>query len=122
MPDTPRPRNVLSPNCPSRRALDLIADKWALLVLIALSRGTARYAELERSIGGVSQKMLTQTLRRLERHGLLTRTAHPSVPVTVEYALSDLGASLMGPVRALRDWAEAHAGDLEPAPPTGDRQ
>ena len=78
------------------------------LVLCALADGPQRYTELARRIAGVSQKMLTQTLRTLERDGLLTREVTPSVPVRVDYALTPLGASLMGVVRQIKAWAEAN--------------
>lgn len=97
--------------CPSRQLLDRIGDKWVTLVLCALGSdadGSLRYSELARRLGGVSQKMLTQTLRSLERDGLLTRTVVATVPVTVSYELTDLGRSLHQTVRGLKDWAESH--------------
>jgi DNA-binding HxlR family transcriptional regulator len=106
--------------CPSRQLLDRISDKWVVLVLCALggdaSSGTGaaaapralRYSELARLLAGVSQKMLTQTLRALERDGLLTRTVVPTVPVTVSYELTDLGRSLLEVARGLRRWAQDH--------------
>jgi len=96
--------------CPSRKLLDRISDKWVVLVLCALSGGPhpMRYSQLARRLAGVSQKMLTQTLRSLERDGLITRTVTPTVPVTVTYELTDLGRSLLGPVRGLKSWAETH--------------
>ncbi|WP_422740542.1 winged helix-turn-helix transcriptional regulator [Micromonospora sp. WMMD729] len=112
--------------CPSRKLLDRIADKWVTLVLAAL-RGAGspqsgadcsgeprpmRYSELSRLLAGVSQKMLTQTLRSLERDGLITRTVEPTVPVTVTYALTDLGLSLHEVVRGLKSWAETHMDDV----------
>ncbi|MFI7546765.1 winged helix-turn-helix transcriptional regulator [Actinoplanes sp. NPDC049599] len=112
--------------CPSRRLLDRIADKWVTLVLAALrSDGPPRpgadcagaprpmrYSELARRLAGVSQKMLTQTLRSLERDGLVTRTVTPTVPVTVTYELTDLGLSLHEVVRGLKGWAETHMDDV----------
>src|SRR3954452_17566238 len=94
--------------CPSRQLLDRISDKWVPLVLVGLSGGPQRYSQLARTIAGVSQKMLTQTLRTLERDGLLTRTVTPSVPVTVTYELTELGRSLLAVVAQLKDWAESH--------------
>src|SRR5215831_19071260 len=106
--------------CPSRQLLDRISDKWVALILAALgSDGThpradcdkprpMRYSELSRRLAGVSQKMLTQTLRSLERDGLLTRTVTPTVPVTVTYELTELGLSLQQVMRSLKEWAEAH--------------
>jgi DNA-binding HxlR family transcriptional regulator len=94
--------------CPSRQLLDRISDKWVTLVLAALQGGPQRYSELARTIAGVSQKMLTQTLRTLERDGLLTRTVMPTVPVTVTYELTTLGRSLQEVIAGLKLWAESH--------------
>jgi DNA-binding HxlR family transcriptional regulator len=99
--------------CPSRQLLDRISDKWVTLVLAALgSDGPMRYSELARRLAGVSQKMLTQTLRSLERDGLITRTVTPTVPVTVTYELTDLGLSLQQLMHGLKDWAESHMGEV----------
>ncbi|MQM25937.1 winged helix-turn-helix transcriptional regulator [Glycomyces albidus] len=111
--------------CPSRKLLDRITDKWVTLVLCALAGGHAgpgadgageprpmRYSELSRQVAGVSQKMLTQTLRSLERDGLVSRTVTPTVPVTVTYELTGLGLSLHRTVRVLKAWAEAHVDDV----------
>src|SRR5215469_17876258 len=112
--------------CPSRKLLDRIADKWVTLILAALGGGGSpqpgvgcageprpmRYSELLRLLAGVSQKMLTQTLRSLERDGLITRTATPTVPVTVTYELTDLGLSLRARRRNLKAWAENHMDDV----------
>ena len=94
--------------CPSRQLLDRLSDKWVTLVLVGLEQGPRRYSELSRTIAGVSQKMLTQTLRTLERDGLLTRTVTASVPVTVTYELTPLGHSLQQLMAQLKDWAELH--------------
>lgn len=95
--------------CPSRQLLDRISDKWVALVLAALhEEGALRYSGLSRRLAGVSQKMLTQTLRALERDGLVTRTVTPTVPVTVEYALTPLGDSLQQVMLELKTWAETH--------------
>ena len=105
--------NAFLAACPSRQLLDRISDKWVTLVLCALSSdGSMRYSELARRLGGVSQKMLTQTLRSLERDGLLTRTVVATVPVTVSYEPTDLGLSLHQMVRGLKDWAETHMDDV----------
>jgi len=104
--------DVLNPNCPSRQVLERIADKWSSLVLLVLSGGTHRYSELHRRIGGVSQKMLTQTLRSLEADGLVRRTVHPVVPPMVEYTLTPLGRSLEEPLSAVRRWAENHLPEM----------
>ncbi|MFI6324512.1 winged helix-turn-helix transcriptional regulator [Nonomuraea sp. NPDC050556] len=101
--------------CPSRKLLDTLSDKWVTLILNALSGGQRRYSDLARAIAGVSQKMLTQTLRRLERDGLVTRAVTPSVPVRVDYELTALGVSLLPVVAAIKGWAEAHIEDVEDA-------
>src|SRR5215208_458243 len=98
--------NVLDPNCGSRRVLDLIADRWSVLVIYALDHETRRYSDLERLIGGISQKMLTQTLRSLERHGIVVRTVYPVVPPHVEYKLTSLGVTLVDALRVLCTWAQ----------------
>ncbi|MQA35083.1 winged helix-turn-helix transcriptional regulator [Modestobacter roseus] len=111
--------------CPSRQLLDRISDKWVALVLCALGGGPTgpgteaggaprplRYSELARALAGVSPKMLTQTLRALERDGLLTRSVTPTVPVTVSYELTGLGRSLYGTIRGLKAWAQAHMDDV----------
>ena len=104
--------DVFDRDCPSRQLLDRIGDTWSVLVVVALADGSLRYSELAARIDGVSPKMLTQTLRGLERDGLLTRTVHAVVPPRVDYALTVLGFSLLGLVRALEDWAETHIGDV----------
>lgn len=99
-------------NCPSRTVLDRIGDRWTVLVVGALTRGPMRFSELSRRIDGVSQKMLTQTLRGLERDGLVTRTVHPEVPPRVEYELTATGRTLTEPLAALDAWARAHIDDV----------
>lgn len=101
--------------CASRRVLDRISDKWVTLVTCALAEGEMRYSELGRRIAGVSPKMLTQTLRGLERDGLVTRAVVPTVPVTVSYALTDLGRSLQNEIAAIKRWAEAHIEEIDAA-------
>jgi DNA-binding HxlR family transcriptional regulator len=108
--------------CPSRQVLDRISDKWVTLVLVALAGGALRYSDLCRVIAGVSQKMLTQTLRTLERDGLVARTVTPSVPVRVDYALTPLGESLMPAVTAIKVWAEQHIGEIESSRTAYDRR
>jgi DNA-binding HxlR family transcriptional regulator len=110
-----RPADVYSAPCPSRQALDRIADKWTALIVGCLSTGTKRYSELRTAIDGVSEKMLTQTLRSLERDGLVTRTVYPTVPPRVEYQLTPLGQTLTGPLAAIRDWAERHINEVNDA-------
>lgn len=119
--DAKRDFDAFLAECPSRALLDRLADKWVTLVLAALrDEGTLRYSELSRRIAGVSQKMLTQTLRHLERDGLLVRTVTPTVPVTVDYRLTDLGASLADLVHHLKVWAEANMADVLTARTTYD--
>ena len=112
--------------CPSRQLLDRVSDKWVALILAALGSGgphqpgadcvgeprSMRYSELSRRLAGVSQKMLTQTLRSLERDGLVTRTVTPTVPVTVTYELTDLGISLQHVMYGIKEWAEAHMDEV----------
>ncbi|MBZ0303346.1 MAG: helix-turn-helix transcriptional regulator [Anaerolineae bacterium] len=99
---------VYNGDCPTRQALDRIADKWTTLVIGLLEDGPLRFSELQRGIGGISQKMLTQTLRTLERDGLVSRTVYPEVPPRVEYELTELGRTLCEPIAAIRRWAEEH--------------
>jgi len=113
MAKTAAPPSVLEPQCPSRLVLDRIADKWTALVIQILAGGTMRYAELQRAIGGILQKMLTQTLRSLERDGLVQRTVHPVVPPKVEYSLTRLGRTLIEPLHALCRWSEKHLAELQ---------
>ena len=101
--------DVFLVDCPARRVLELLAEKWALLVIHALSEGTRRTGELRRRVTGVSEKMLIQTLRRLEAHGLVRRTSYAEVPPRVEYELTELGWSLSSVVTALDRWVEANA-------------
>ena len=114
--------DVLNENCPSRKVLDRIADKWTSLVIYALSEGTLRYGELQRRIGGVSQKMLTQTLRSLERDGLLERRVYPVVPPRVEYSLTRLGLTLQEPLQAICLWAETHLPAMQAARARNERR
>jgi DNA-binding HxlR family transcriptional regulator len=100
--------DVLSAACPTRQVVNRIGDRWSLLVLFALEGGTLRFQELRRAVDGISQKMLTQTLRALERDGLVTRTVYASVPPKVEYNLTSMGATLSEPVAVIRIWAYEH--------------
>ncbi|WP_439674190.1 winged helix-turn-helix transcriptional regulator [Embleya sp. MST-111070] len=102
-------------SCPARRLLDGISDKWVSLLVNALADGPRRYSDLSRRVAGVSQKMLTQTLRNLERDGLVERTVTPSVPVRVDYALTPLGASLLPLMQAVKIWAEEHIPEVDRA-------
>lgn len=101
--------------CPTRQILDRIADKWTVLLLSLLAGRTMRFNELRRGVDGLSQKVLSQTLKSLERDGLVTRTAYPTVPVTVEYAITDLGRTLAATLEPLRQWAESHMDAVEKA-------
>lgn len=103
--------DVLKSDCPSRRLLGLIADKWTVLIVSRLAHGTKRHGELRREVGGISQKVLTQTLRALEREGLVARTVHPVVPPMVEYALTGRGETVIEPLMGLIRWAEGIAGE-----------
>lgn len=95
-------------HCPTRLVLNRIADKWTVLVMILLKEETKRFSELKREIEGISQKMLTQTLRGLERDGLITRTVYPTVPPHVEYALTPLGHTLKDLLYTIKTWSEAN--------------
>jgi DNA-binding HxlR family transcriptional regulator len=96
------------PDCNIRDVLDRLGDRWSVLVIVELSSGLRRFSELQRGIHGISQRMLTLTLRRLERDGLVLRTAYPTVPLTVTYELTDRGRSLASLVRQLADWSLAN--------------
>lgn len=100
--------NVMNKTCPSRQALDLIADKWTVLVIYALRSGKRRYNELSRTVDGISRKMLTQTLRDLERNGMVLRTVYPGTPSRVDYRLTPLGERLVPLLSMLCDWAAEH--------------
>lgn len=97
-------------DCPTRLAVEIISDKWAVLVLFGLSQGPRRHGELVDLVGGVSRKVLTQTLRRLQQYGLVDRRAE--APRRVEYRLTDLGRTLVEPIEVLTDWAREHGGDI----------
>ena len=113
--------NVYLATCPSRQLLDRLSDKWVGLVICALQPGSQRFSELARTVAGVSQKMLTQTLRSLERDGLIEREVTPSVPVRVDYRLTDLGRSLLPVMAAVQDWAEHHMREVNAAREVYDR-
>jgi len=113
--------NVFSSRCPTRQVLDRIADKWTVLVIRRLSSGTMRFAQLRRSVDGISQKMLTNTLRGLERDGIVTRRIYASVPPRVEYTLTDLGRSLGDLVEGICGWAEANIEQVQEARAVYDR-
>jgi DNA-binding HxlR family transcriptional regulator len=102
-------------DCRARENLDRIGDKWSLYVIALLDTGTKRFTELKREAEGISQRMLTVTLRGLERDGIVTRTMYPVMPPHVEYALTDLGRNLFAAVRPFITWLEAHVSEIETA-------
>ena len=104
----PQRGDAFDPECPTRVVLDRIGDKWTVLVISSLDGGPLRFSALRARIGGVAPKVLTQTLRAMERDGLLTRTVHAQVPPRVDYELTPLGSSLTGPIATLTEWAETH--------------
>jgi DNA-binding HxlR family transcriptional regulator len=109
-------------DCEVRQILDRVADKWSLLVIALLDQRTLRFTELKRKIDGVSQRMLTRTLRHLERDGLVERTVYPTVPPRVDYALTPLGASLHTTIKALVVWTEGHQNEIASARTAYDRR
>jgi DNA-binding HxlR family transcriptional regulator len=110
-----RHTKVSAEMCPVREVLDRVGDKWSLLVVGMLSRGPHRFSELRRSIDGISQRMLTLTLRGLERDGLVTRTVTPSIPPRVDYALTPLGITLIESVMGLVGWANENRAAIDAA-------
>lgn len=104
--------DVYNEKCPTRIVLDRIADKWSVLIVGSLVNKTKRFGELRREIGGVSQKMLTQTLRGLERDGIVARVVYASVPPKVEYSLTVLGGTLVHILDPIRTWSEHHIEDV----------
>lgn len=104
-----QPFDVMDVDCPSRLVLQRIGDKWTPLVMQALKDGPGRFTAVRSAVGGVTPKVLTQTLRALERDGLVARTVYAQVPPRVDYALTPLGATLLEPLDAVRAWAEEHA-------------
>lgn len=101
-------RSLDQARCPVRDVLDRVGDKWSLLILIALSHAPQRFSALQRDVGDISKRMLTQSLRTLERDGLVSRRVFPTKPPSVEYALTAMGESSLVPVVTLVDWASAH--------------
>jgi DNA-binding HxlR family transcriptional regulator len=106
------PGDVFLADCPARLAVEVIADKWSVVVLYALSRGPRRHGELVELIGGISKKVLTQTLRRLQQYGLVDRQAFAEVPPRVEYELTDLGRTLIDPIDMLTRWAQDNGDEI----------
>ncbi len=107
--------DIFQASCLSRRVLELIADQWTPLVIYALEEGTMRFGQLLKRITGISKKMLTQTLRTMERNGLVRRVVYPVVPPVVEYSLTSLGETLIEPMQALRTWAYGHLQEVAQA-------
>lgn len=115
--------DIFQEDCMSRQVLQLIADQWTPLVIYALEdNGTMRFGQLLKRIGGISRKMLTQTLRALERNGLVQRVVYPVVPPVVEYSLTPLGQTLVEPIKALSDWAYGHLQEVAQARTAYDQQ
>jgi|SRR6185437_2890014 len=112
---TVRTGDLFDPNCPTRLLLDRIGDKWTVLVVLLLSDGAKRFSQVRGGLGRVAPKVLAQTLRRMERDGLVTREVFAEVPPRVEYALTDLGRSLIDPIAVLGDWAEVNVGQITAA-------
>ena len=107
--------DLFNPDCATRLVLDRIGDKWTVLVVLLLSDGPMRFSELRTQLGAVAPKVLTQTLRRIERDGLVTREIFAEVPPRVEYTLTELGRSLTEPISVIGDWAETHLGQITAA-------
>ncbi|MBZ6286177.1 winged helix-turn-helix transcriptional regulator [Streptomyces olivaceus] len=103
---------VDNPACPVSEVLDRVAGKWAIGILVAAAKGPVRFTELERGIEGISRRMLTLNLRKLEREGLLVRTVYPTVPPKVEYECTEMALELYETLLALVDWAKRHSGDI----------
>ncbi|MDV5168691.1 helix-turn-helix domain-containing protein [Photobacterium rosenbergii] len=102
-------------DCPVRNVVAQIGDKWSMLILFALVDGTERFNALKSRVEGISQRMLTQTLRDLEREGYVNRTVYPEVPVKVEYCLTEMGRDLVKPLYQLVTWADQHQDDIRQA-------
>jgi DNA-binding HxlR family transcriptional regulator len=120
---SPSNSRVAPEKCPAvREVLSRIGDKWSVLVVVLLGEGTKRFSELRRSIEGISQRMLTLTLRGLERDGLVTRTVLPTVPPRVDYALTKMGRTLLEPIEGLATWAGEHRTEIQSARERFDRE
>ena len=110
-----RERKDLPDICPIRDVLDRVGDKWSTLLIFTLAERSHRFGELRRAISDISQRMLTQTLRELQEDGMISRTVHPTTPPSTEYALTNLGRSLVEPLTALARWAESHHEEIKRA-------
>ena len=120
--DTKSEIEIYASACPTRQVLDKIGDKWTALIIGLLAEQPQRFSQLRRSIGGISQKMLTQTLRHLERDGLVSRTVYAEVPPRVKYQLTPLGETLCEPIAAIRNWAIDHIEEVMAAQSNYDAQ
>ncbi len=109
------PSPVVVEDCPTREILDRVGDKWSVLVIVLLGQRTHRFNELHRAVEGISQRMLTLTVRALQRDGLVSRTVYATVPARVDYELTELGRTLLVPLGALHDWANTHRDDIQAA-------
>ena len=114
--------NIMAATCPSRTVLHRIGARWTVFIVNALEHRPMRFTELKAHIRGITPKALTETLRAMEYDGLISRTEKPANPPHVEYALTDLGRSLLTPLRAIRAWAESHVPDIERARAQADAQ
>jgi DNA-binding HxlR family transcriptional regulator len=112
---------VFTTDCPTQKVLDILCNKWSVIILYCLSFGTKRHNQLQKQIEGISQKMLTQTLRNLERHGLVARNVYPVVPPRVEYSLTPVGETLIKPLAYLCEWSENNIHEVEAARELYDR-
>ncbi|MBD2665375.1 winged helix-turn-helix transcriptional regulator [Richelia sinica] len=112
--DFPEPE-LFTLNCPTQQILDVIADKWSVIVLYCLAYRSRRYTEIQRRIEGISQKVLTQTLRKLERHGLIERQVLSEMPPNVEYSLTALGKTLIDPLLGIANWSRKYFEEVEAA-------
>jgi DNA-binding HxlR family transcriptional regulator len=118
----PFPPHAVVEDCPAREILDRVGDKWSVLVIVLLGQRIYRFNELHRAIDGISQRMLTLTVRALQRDGLVSRTVYATVPARVDYELTELGRTLLSPLGALYDWADTHRVDIQTARERHDRE
>ncbi len=118
----PFPPRFVVEDCPAREILDRVGDKWSVLVIVLLGQRTHRFNELHRAVEGISQRMLTLTVRALQRDGLVSRTVYATVPARVDYELTELGRTLLVPLGALYDWANMHRDDIQTARERHDRE
>jgi DNA-binding HxlR family transcriptional regulator len=116
------PPKVVVEDCAVREILDRVGDKWSVLVIVLLGQRTHRFNELHRAVEGISQRMLTLTVRAMERDGLVSRTVYATVPARVDYELTELGRTLLVPLGALSDWANTHRDDIQAARERHERQ